>query len=141
MGKLGRVVGAGFSVWFVNGAISWLTCGWLFNWMYKLPPNIWKSDEAIMTFGNMLGVNTVGLLRAFVFVCVFAFLYKAVPGRGALKGLWFGFLAWIMGPLPGVISLSFFMTISTTVVVYWAIIWCLTSLIDGLLVGVIYKDK
>jgi hypothetical protein len=43
--------------------------------------------------------------------------------------------------LSGIASMPFYLTIATTVVVYWIIQALALNLINGAIVGAIYKDK
>lgn len=115
-----------------------LTCGWLFTWVYELPPNIWLSEEAMMNpllFGSS---QVLGLILAFAFVYVYHVFYKGIPGKGAKKGMIFGALIWLVTAL-GMITMPFYMTIATTVVVYWIIQNLVLKVITGAIVGAIYK--
>ena len=47
----------------------------------------------------------------------------------------------MVGPLIGIASMAFFMTIATTVIVYWIIQAFVTNIINGAIVGSIYKEK
>jgi len=137
-----RVVIAGVVIWIVSSIFFFLTCGWLFSWVYKLPPNIWRDFTAIpATALNLIGPHAIGLIRALLFVLVFAILYKGIPGKGVFKGMIYGVLVWLVGALTGMASMPFYMTISTTVVIYWIIQQLVLGVINGAIVGVIYKEK
>jgi hypothetical protein len=71
---------------------------------------------------------------------VYALLYKGIPGEGAKKGITYGILVWLVGALTGIASMAFYMTIATTVVVYWILQALVLSIINGAIVGVIYKE-
>lgn len=80
-----RILISGVVIWIVGTVFGLLTCGWLFNWVYQLPPNIWKDPTMMMSAGNIIGANLIGLIRAIIFALVFALLYKGIPGKGAKK--------------------------------------------------------
>ncbi|HIE44474.1 MAG TPA: hypothetical protein EYP78_06755 [Candidatus Omnitrophica bacterium] len=87
--KIGKVVVAGVVVGILQSIWGWLTCGWLFNWVYTLEPaTIWKSPEE-MPFVLM---NITNLVFAFLLALVYALVYKGIPGKGVVKGLWFGLI-------------------------------------------------
>ncbi len=136
-----RILISGAIIWFVNSLFGWLTCGWIFNWVYRLPPNIWKDPITMMSVGNMIGMNLCGIIIAMIFAIVYAVLYKGIPGKGARKGMTYGLLMWLIGAFSGVMSMPFYMTIATTVVVYWIIQALIMSLINGAIVGTIYVEK
>ena len=129
------------AIWIVSAAYTMLTCGWLFSWVYELPPMIWKTPTEIMASANMIGSYLAGVLVSFLFVFIFAFLYKKLPNKGVKRGLLYGFLVWLVGPASGVIAMPFYMTIATIVVAYWVLSMLVKYLLLGAIVGVLYKTK
>jgi hypothetical protein len=67
---LKRILISGVVIWIVGTIFGFLTCGWLFNWVYTLPPNIWKDPAVIMSAGNMLGTSLTRILGAIIFAPV-----------------------------------------------------------------------
>lgn len=136
-----RIIGLSFLVWIIGTVFGILTCGWLFNWVYQIPPNIWKAPEQIMSAGNFIGSAIAGLLISFIFVIVYAYLHKKLPYKGAKNGLFYGFIIWLVSAFSGIISMPFYMTISVVVVVYWIISALILNLINGAIIGALYKEK
>jgi hypothetical protein len=136
-----RIFGAGVILWVVSAVFTWLTCGWLFNWVYQITPLIWKGPEAIMSASNLIGSNLIGLVSAFLFVFVYAVLYKGIPGKGATKGMNFGILVWLITAFSGMVGMAFYMTISEIVIVYWVVQALILNLIKGAIMGAIYKNN
>ena len=136
-----RILISGVLIWIVGSVFGILTCGWLFNWVYTLPPNIWKDPAAMMSTGNMIGANLIGLIAAIIFASVYALIYMGIPGDGIKKGMIYGLIVWLLGALSGIASMPFYMSIATTVVVYWIIQALVLNLINGAIVGAIYKEK
>ncbi|MGB7002309.1 MAG: hypothetical protein WBE22_09965 [Halobacteriota archaeon] len=68
--KLKRILISGVVIWLVGTVFGFLTCGWLFNWVYTLPPNIWKDPAVMMSAGNLIGANLTGLACAIIFTSV-----------------------------------------------------------------------
>jgi hypothetical protein len=134
-----RILIASLVVWIVSTAFGWLTCGWLFNWVYTLPPNIWQPEEVMAT--GLIWMALLGILIAAIFVTVYAVLFKGIPGKGVNKGLTYGSLIWLVSGFSGMITMPFYMTIATTVVVYWIMNFLVISLINGAIVGAIYGEK
>ena len=134
-----KIILSSVVIWIVSVVFGFLTCGWLFNWVYQLPPNIWKTPE-VMTV-NLIWMNLIGLLTAIIFASVFALLYKGIPGQGIKKGINYGFIIWLVSALSGMITMPFYMTIATTVVVYWIILALALNIINGAIIGAIYKEK
>jgi hypothetical protein len=79
------------------------------------------------------------VVRAILFALVFTLLYEGIPGQGAKKGMTYGILVWRVGALAGLASIPFYMTIATTVVVYWILQALVIKVLNGAIVGVIYK--
>ena len=89
----------------------------------------------------MIGMNVAGIIRGVIFALVFAFLYKGLPGEKVKKGIIYGLIVWLVGAFSGISTMPFYMTIATTVVVYWTIQALIIGIIDGIIVGSIYKEK
>ncbi|MEA3248599.1 MAG: hypothetical protein U9Q73_02740 [Nanoarchaeota archaeon] len=121
-------------IWIVTAVLGFLTCGQLFNWVYLLPPNIWKNPVEI----NFIGSTLFGLFSALLFVFVFAVLYKGIPNEGAKKGMTYGILVWLVS-LGGLVGMSFYMTINLVVILYWTIQALVMNIINGMIVGKIYQ--
>jgi hypothetical protein len=136
-----KIMISGVLIWIVSSIFGFLTCGWLFNWVYQLPPNIWRDPATMMSPCNLIGSNVIGIVRGILFALVFAILYKGIPGKGVNKGMLYGVLVWAVGALPGIATMPFYMTIATTVVVYWIIQSLVLSVISGAIVGALYKEK
>lgn len=135
-----RFILAALVVWIVSAVLRLLTCGWLFKWVYELPPVIWESVEAMSTTSGLVGSYLVALVIAIVFVGVYAKIKSGIPGETNLKrGLAYGLIVWLVSGFSGIISMPFYMTVSTTVVIYWVIQLLVVNLINGALVAVIYK--
>ena len=137
----GKIIISGIVIWLVGAVWTFLTCGWLFNWVYQIPPIIWKSGEDIMSMNSFIGSNVLGLLIAIIFTTIYAFLYKGLPYKGVKKGLVYGLIIWLVGTFSGMLTMPFYMTISWAVIVYWILNGLVSYLIFGAIVGAIYKAK
>lgn len=135
--KTGRIIIAAAAISIFDAIVGAVTCGGVFNWVYKLEPtNIWKSME-------MPGVAYyVGaLILNILFVLVYALLQKGIPGKNKLvKGLIFGLCVWAVGMLPGMFATYMFMTVAPTVIVYWTILALIQEPIRGLITAAIYGE-
>jgi hypothetical protein len=136
-----KIILSAVIIWIIGTVFGWLTCGWLFNSVYRIEPIIWLSPEAMMDTTNMVLANVVGIFTSLIYVSVFAYLYKGIPGEGVKKGIHYGFIVWLVGALSGMITLPFFMTIAITVVIYWVLQALVLNLINGAIIGAIYKPK
>lgn len=139
--KIAKIILAALVIWIVQMVTVMLTCGWLFKWVYEIPPIIWKDPVAMTSGLNMLGSNLVAIFGSIIFVLVYSLFYKGIPGKGVKKGVTYGFAVWLIGPLIGSIAMPFYMTISTAVIIYWVMQMFVLFLIKGAIVGAIYKEK
>ncbi|MBN2479629.1 MAG: hypothetical protein JXA94_05325 [Parachlamydiales bacterium] len=135
-----RVIISGIVIWLVNMILIFLTCGWLFKWVYMLPPNLFKAPEEMMIVSNIVGSNLIGLIKGLLFAYVFAVIYKGVPGtRGVHKGIVYGILIWLVSALPSLAGMPFFMVISNGIIIYWIVQALVFMIISGAILGAIYK--
>ena len=135
--KIGEIIIATVAITILHAIVGAITCGGVFNWVYKLEPvSVWKPMEAP---GIMYYVGSV--LLNFLFVLVYAILQKGIPGKTKLvKGLMFGLCVWTVGMLPGMFATYIFMTVSPTVIIYW-LIWALVmDPLKGLITANIYGE-
>ncbi|MCD4826115.1 MAG: hypothetical protein K8S55_16105 [Phycisphaerae bacterium] len=140
MKRLAKSVLAGVVVGVLGIGWGWLTCGFLFNWVYRLAPtNIWvKPDD--MPF-DMMAVTSV--LFAILLAIVYSQISKSLPGRSVVvKGLWFGVIVWLVGALPGIYSMLLYTTFAYQVVIYWLVNALVAGLWKGVIIALIVgKDK
>ena len=136
--KIGKMLIAGLVVSVFNMIVGGITCGWLFNWVYKLEPaNIWRPMDG----PQGMAFHIVGFLLNVVLVAVYALVRKGLPGGNRLaKGLVFGLCVWAVGMLPGMVSTYAFMNIAAGVVIYWTILGLVETPIKGLIIAAIYGD-
>jgi len=128
-------------VFVIHTVVVMLTCGWLFSWVYALPPvEIWVPMETMTSPQTMMYLNLLALVIAFFFVFVYAIIYKGIPGKTWTRGLMYGLLLWLASSI-GMASMIFLMNISPFVVIYWMAQGLLISLLSGLFVGGLYKGK
>lgn len=121
-----------------NIIVGMLTCGGVFSWVYKLEPtNVWKSVTSASMPLMMIGIFIMDAL----FVFVYALINKGIPGQNRfVKGLVYGLLVVLVGLVPGMISTYLYMTVATTVVIYWIIWGLIVSPIKGLITAAIYGE-
>jgi len=136
--KLGRIVIAGVVLTVFDAVIGGIACGGLFNWVYKLEPtNVWKPMDGppgMMVFVGFLILNLI-------FTFIYSLLFKGIPGKNRLiKGVVFGLCVWAIGMLPGMFATYTFMTVATTVVIYWTVLGLIQTPLKGLIVAAIYGE-
>ncbi|MFH1536906.1 MAG: hypothetical protein ABID45_02900 [Patescibacteria group bacterium] len=134
-----KIILTSIVIWIVGGIIGMLTCGWLFNWVYAIPPIIWKTEEAMLAGSNMFWSYLFGLMVAVIYVIIYAFLYKGLPDKGIKKGITYALIVWLVGAFSGIAPMLFYMTIAPTVVIYWLLQSLVLAFINGILLGVLYK--
>nr|VFJ94950.1 MAG: hypothetical protein BECKLFY1418B_GA0070995_10649 [Candidatus Kentron sp. LFY] len=117
---------------------GFLTCGWLFNWVYEIEPtSVWiKVEQMSWPLGILWG-----LIFSLTFVFVYAVLYHGVPGDGIKKGICFGLLIWLVGAFPGLGSMSLYTVIAPQVIIYWIISALIQLSWQGAIVAWIYKPN
>jgi hypothetical protein len=136
--KIGKILIAALALSVFGMIFGGLTCGWLFNWVYKLEPtNVWKPMAGPPGLAFQIG----GLLLNMVLAVVYALLRKGIPGKNKLaKGILFGLCVWAVGMLPGMFSTYAFMTVATGVVIYWTLIGLVELPLKGLIISSIYGE-
>jgi hypothetical protein len=136
--RIGKILIAGVAATLVSSILGMVTCGGVFNWVYKLEPiNVWKNMEGPPGIWLYVG----SLILHVIFAYVYALLQKGIPGKNKIvKGLVFGLCVWAIGILPGMFSIYYFMTVATTVVVYWTISALIIDPILGMVIAVIYGE-
>ena len=132
-----RIFIAGVVVTAFEAVVGWITCGWLFKWVYEIEPTkIWRAMDTtpVAYYQASLALNVV---LAFVY----ALLVKGIPGKNKLtKGLVFGLCVWAVGALPAMLATYMFMTIALTVVIYWALTGLIFTPLKGLIIAAIYGE-
>nr|VFK40432.1 MAG: hypothetical protein BECKTC1821E_GA0114239_100740 [Candidatus Kentron sp. TC]VFK41908.1 MAG: hypothetical protein BECKTC1821D_GA0114238_101137 [Candidatus Kentron sp. TC]VFK57671.1 MAG: hypothetical protein BECKTC1821F_GA0114240_101918 [Candidatus Kentron sp. TC] len=117
---------------------GFLTCGWLFNWIYEIEPtSVWLEMERMSL--------PLGLLWGFIFSLTFVFayatFYAGIPGNGIKKGIRFGLLIWLVGAFPGMGSMSVYTVIAHQVIIYWVINALIQLIWQGAIVGRVYEPN
>lgn len=136
--KMGKVLIAGVAVTIFNAIVGGVTCGGVFNWVYKLEPtNVWKPMDGCPGAMFMLGSLVLSIILSFVY----ALINKGIPGGNKLaKGIVFGLCVWAVGMLPGMFATYTFMTVAPTVVVYLTIMGLITTPLQGMIIAAIYGE-
>lgn len=137
--KIGRMLMAGVVVTIFNAIVGMLTCGGIFNWVYKLEPtHVWKP---MSSNGPGAGFMIGSLLLSIFLSFVYALIHKGIPGKNRLvKGIVFGLCVWSVGMLPGMFATYAFMAVATTVVVYWTVLGLIKSPLEGMIIAAIYGE-
>jgi hypothetical protein len=136
--KIGKIIIAGAVTTVVSSILGAVTCGGIFNWVYKLEPtNVWKNMESPPGIGLYVGSLVLHVILAYIY----ALLQKGIPGKNKIaKGLVFGLCVWAVGTLPAMFSLYYFMTVASAAVIYWTISALITYPILGIIIATIYGE-
>ncbi len=137
--KMGKILIAGVVVTVFNAIVGMATCGGVFNWVYKLEPtNVWKP---MGSNGPGAAFLVGSLVLSIVLSFVYALINKGIPGKNKfMKGLTFGLCVWAVGMLPGMFATYAFMTVATTVVIYWTILGLIKIPLEGMIIAAIYGE-
>jgi len=133
-----KAVLAVFAVYAFKLLSGLVLCGWLFKWVYQLPPvDVWRVMDAPARryyFGT--------LLVSFFFVLVYKLYGKALAYTSRIrKGLVYGVSVWAVGIVPGMIATLVFMTVNMTVIVYWTVMGLILTVIEGVIVASLVGDE
>jgi len=136
--KIGKILIAGIAVTVFNAIVGGVTCGGIFNWVYKLEPtNVWKPMDGPPGAMFMIGSFVLSLILSFIY----ALINKGIPGGNKFtKGIVFGLCVWAVGMLPGMFATYAFMTVSMTVVIYWTILGLIKTPLEGMIIAAIYGE-
>lgn len=136
--KIGKILIAGAVLTVFNAVVGMVTCGGIFSWVYKLEPvQVWKPMEGGPGAVFMIGSFVLSVILSFVY----ALIQKGIPGGSKLKkGMVFGLCVWAVGMLPGMFATYAFMTVATTVVIYWTVLGLIKTPIEGIIIAAIYGE-
>ena len=136
--KIGKIIVAGIAVFVFNAVVGMVTCGGLFNWVYKIEPTtVWKPMSGPPGMGFMIG----SFILAVIMVLVYAILRKGIPGNNQLaKGIVFGLCVWAVGILPGMFATYAFMNIARQWIVYMTIHGLIFTPVKGIIIASIYGE-
>lgn len=142
--NLKKVLHAGLAIFF----ISFLVGGggyFLFGWVFNLEPSaIWKwtPDQGFdMPLDWWLILFLLNIILAIAFAFIYALIEKGLPGKGIQKGLGFGIIVWIVGPIPALVTMYLMINIATGTLVYFVLQSLFEWLIYGIVLSLIYKES
>lgn len=129
-----RIILAALAVTVFGMAWGMLSCGWLFTWVYGLPPvSVWKTPETMMT-PLFWVINVVGhFVLSVIFVAIFAKLQDALCGGRIGKGFCYGIIVWLVGVLPGMFAVGMWMAVNP----WWPVYMGLNQLVALPICGII----
>jgi len=139
-----KVLFAGTAIFF----ISFLVGGgsyFIFSGVFDLEPRaIWKwtpSQGFDMSAEWWIILLLLNIILAVVFAFIYALIEKGLPGKGIQKGLGFGMIVWIVGPIPALVTMYLMMNIATGALIYFTLQSLFEWLIYGAVISLIYKAE
>ena len=135
-----KIFGTAIILAIVGFLFSWLTCGWLFNWVYLLEPLVaWKS---LTMDGTFFAISFVaGFILMVILVGVYDYIREGIKVEGIKRGLCFGTMVWLVGILPGMWATYMFMNVNTAYPIYGALVGLVKYWILGAVIAWIYERK
>jgi len=136
--KIGKILIASIAVFVFNVIVGMVTCGWLFNWTYKLEPTTaWKPMSGPPGIGFMIGSFILGA----ILVSVYAIFRKGIPGNNSLaRGFVFGICIWAVSTLPGMFATYAFMNVAAGWIIYMTIHGLIFIPVKGIIIASIYGE-
>lgn len=139
-----RILLAGLAIFFISFLIGGGSY-FLFGKVFQLEPtNIWKWTPAQgfnMSAAWWIILFVLNIVLAVIFAFVFALIEKGLPGKGVQKGLGFGIIVWIVGPIPALVTMYLMMNIATGALAYFILQSLFEWLVYGSVISIIYKEK
>lgn len=128
--------------------ISFLVGGgsyFLFGWVFDLKPNtIWKWTPAQgfdMPAEWWIVLFLLNIILAIAFAFIYALFEKELPGKGIQKGLSFGVIVWIVGPIPALATMYLMMNIAVGALVYFTLQSLFEWLVYGMVISLMYRTN
>lgn len=139
-----KVLFAGLAIFLISFLIGGGSY-FLFGRVFELEPiSIWKWTPAQgfnMPVQWWILLLLLNIVLAVIFAFVFALIQKGLPGKGIQKGLWFGIMVWIVGPIPSLITIYLMMNIAAGALIYFTLQSLSEWLVYGTIISLIYKEK
>ena len=137
--KVSKIIVAGILVTVFNAILGGLTCGYMFSWIYRVPPVCaWKPMTGPPGMSFYIGSLLVSILLA----AVYAVINKGIPGKSLVaKGLNYGFYVWAVGLLPGMFFTNAFMQVSCAIVIYMTVMGLLRLAVNGLIISLVLRTS
>lgn len=139
-----RIILAGLAIFFISFFIGGGSY-FLFGKVFQLEPtNIWKWTPAQgfnMSVQWWVILFLLNIVLAIIFAFVFALIEKGLPGKGIQKGLGFGIIVWIVGPIPALVTMYLMMNIATGALAYFTLQSLFEWLVYGTVISLIHGNK
>lgn len=83
----------------------------------------------------------LNIVLAVAFAFIYALIEKGLPGKGVQKGLGFGLIVWIVGPIPALVTMYLMVNIANGALAYFTLQSLFEWLVYGAIISLIYKNK
>ncbi len=130
---LSALVVALFSFFF-----GWLTCGWLFTWVYSFPPAGIIRDMANASSAFWVVLNLGNFVTGIIYTFIYSKIGYVIGGGALRKGLMYGVLIWFVSLIPGMFYMYMTTNIGWQLSVYWLVRGMVELLVIGCLIAWIY---
>lgn len=137
--KKPRILLATIVVTVANIFINAVTCGGMFNWVYKIEPTyVWKSITEITYPTIFISTFIVDL----IFVFIYTLIEKNIPTQNNyIKGIVYGLIVCGVGLIPSIVSTYLYMNVATGVVIYWTIMGIIINPVKGIITAMICNKE
>lgn len=139
-----KIIIAGVDIFFISFLIGGGSY-FLFGRIFELEPtNIWKWTPAQgfnMPASWWIILFVLNIVLAITFAFVYALIEKELPGNGIRKGLSFGIIVWMVGPIPALVTMYLMMNIANGALLYFTLQSLFEWLVYGSVISLVYKEK
>lgn len=139
-----RVLFAGIAIFFISFIIGGGSY-FLFGWVFDLEPSAvwkWTPEKGFNMPANWLIILfLLNIVLALAFAFIYALIKNDLPGKGIQKGLYFGVIVWIVGPIPALATMYLLINIASGALAYFAIQSLFEWLVYGTIIAAIYKEE
>lgn len=139
-----KIILAGIAIFFASfiaGGGSYF----LFGRVFELEPSyIWKwtpTQGFNMPAEWWLILFSLNIILALAFAFVYALIEKSLPGQQTKKGIVFGLIIWVVGPIPALATMYLMMNIAGGALLYFVFQSLFEWLVYGMIISAIYKTE
>lgn len=130
-----RYLAASFAIFAFVFLYEWLVHGFLLMNIYQETPHVWRDSNQMMA--NLPLEAGLQLVLSFWFAFAFSQLF---PSGGIRNGLFFGLY---FGVFAAILTFSWFfwLPVSSTLAILWFVSSLIEGVVGGIIVGSLYKLK
>jgi uncharacterized membrane protein YeaQ/YmgE (transglycosylase-associated protein family) len=102
---------------------------------YHVVSQLWKIFSPEVYWGTNIWL--IDIVIGILFGCLFGILHDSMPGKRIVKGIFYGFIIWIIGEFPG--TVRNFMFIPEEMIIMWISSGLINSMLLGLSIAIVYE--